>query len=934
MGAASGGDRQNSGTVLREAMSLVQNIASGLRTLFRKQQVDRELDEELSGFLEMAADEKQKHGMSQQEALRAVRLERGNLEVTKEIVRAARWEFFLETCWQDVRFGVRMLRKSPTFTAVVVLTLALGIGANTAIFSLLNAVMLQSIPVSHPEQLVVLRWSAHGRPQSVGHSGFGDCERTDWSASFASSCSFSYPMLREIREKTHVFSGLAAFAGPAQLDMSGNGSASMVRGEIVSGDFFETLRIGAAAGRTLNLSDERPGAEAVAVLSYSYWQTEFGGSAAAIGKTIKLNSVPFTIVGVADPRFTRLVPGKSQDMWVPLSQMTALQISWANGDLTKHDSWWLTVVGRVAPSVSLAQAQTGASLVFRSEVVNESHLKMADEPQVTLLPAQKGLSGDRSWAEQPLFLLMGAVAILLLISCANVAGLLLSRAETRRKEIAMRVALGAGRGRVARQLLTESMLLSVAGAAAGILLSYWGATTLDSFVVANRGSRMYLNMTPDLTVLLFTIGLTVLTGILFGLAPAIIGTRANLAPVLKESSTGITGAIATGKRWIGPGGALVVVQVALSIVVLAGAGLVVRSLVNLKSVNAGFDTNNLLQFGVDPTLTGTYKDAEIQILYGELQRRLSYLPGVLGVSYSSDTLLSGSLWTTGVNIEGRADKSMVEVQMMAVGTNFFNTMRIPVVSGRALEPADMESPHEVAVVNRSFVKKFMENREPRGLHFGGDGSKGKQYEIVGVVGDTKYDDLRKEPEPTAFIPLKKSGAHFAIRTVSNPAALLPAARRALGELDNNLPMFDVMTQNERIERRLFTERLIAYLASLFGLVALILACIGLYGLLSYEVARRTKEIGVRTALGAQKRDMLRLIAAQGLSLVCIGVFIGVIVSAGLTRFLGSLLYGVQPTDASTFFEVALLLLIVSVAACLAPAWRATRVDPMVALRYE
>jgi predicted permease len=912
-------------------MSLLQNITSGLRTLFRKEQVNREMDEELNGFLEMAAEEKINQGMSREQALRNVRLERGTVEVAKDTIHAARWESFLETCWQDVRFAVRMLRKSPGFTAVVVLTLALGIGANTAIFSLVNAALLQSIPVHNPQELVVLRWSAHARPKTMGHNSYGDCKATRWETSFASSCSFSYPMLGEIRKQPHIFSGVAAFAGPEQLTLSGNGQASMASGEGVSGDFFQTLGVGVAAGRTLDLNDEKSGAEAVTVLSYPYWQNAFAGRAEAIGKTIKLNGLPFTIVGVADPRFTRLAPGKTQDLWVPLSQASALR---GRGGLEKNDIWWLTVVGRIAPGVSFAQAQTSTSLLFRNEVVSAALLKASDDPQVTLTPAQKGLSGLRSWAEEPLFLLMGAVAILLLIACANVAGLLLSRAESRRKEIAVRLALGAGRVRVARQLLTESLLLSFAGAAVGILLSFWGATLLASFVVANRDSKMYLNATPDLTVLLFTIGVAVVTGILFGLAPALIGTRANLAPVLKESSTGITSAIARGKRSIGPGGALVVVQVALSMVVLAGAGLVVRSLANLKSVDAGFDTNNLLQFGVDPTLTGSYKEAEVQILYGELQRRLSYLPGVVGVSYSSDTMLSGSLWTSDVKIEGRTDKSTVEVQMMAVGTDFFATMRIPFVAGRVLEPADLTSSHEVAVVNRSFVKKFMENREPRGLHFGGEDPKAKQYEIVGIVGDTKYEDLRKEPEPTIFIPVKKGGVSFAIRTVSNPVALIPAVRRVLSDLDNNLPMFDVLTQDQRIERILFTERLIAYLASLFGLVALILACIGLYGLLSYEVARRTKEIGVRTALGAQKKDLLRLVVGQGLALVSVGIVFGLVGAFGVTRFLKSLLYGVEPTDAYTLVAVCSLLLVVGGVACLIPARHATRVAPMIALRYE
>ena len=915
-------------------MSLLQNIASGLKGLFRKEQVDQELDEELSGFLEMAAEEKTKQGMRAEDALREVRLERGSAQTAKEAVHDARWESFLETSWQDVRFGARMLRKNPGFTAVVVLTLALGIGANTAIFSLLNAVRLQSIPVHNPEELVVLRWQVHGRPKVNGHSSYGDCGSSQWEASFAASCSFSYPMLREFREQPGMFSGFAAFAGPAQVNLSGNGQASMVSGEVVSGDFFRTLGVGPVTGRVIEPADEKAGAEAVAVLSYAYWQSAFGGNGNAVGKTIKLNGVPFTIVGVADPRFTRLAPGKTQDLWVPVSQVMALRIPWAGGDLTKDDSWWLSVVGRVAPGVSLTQAQTAMSLLFRDRLVNQSIAKATDKPQVTLLPAQKGLSGLRSWAEEPLFLLMGVVAILLLISCANVAGLLLSRAESRRKEIAVRLAIGAGRLRVARQLLTESLLLSFAGAGAGIFISYWGATAIASFVVSNRDSKAYLDATPDLTVLLFTIGVAVVTGILFGLAPALIGTRATLAPVLKESSVGVTSESAPSRKRVRPGGVLVVVQVALSVVILAGAGLAARSLANLRNVEPGFDTSNILQFGVSPGLTGTYKEADIGALYGELQRRLTSLPGVVNASYSSDVLLDGGLWTSDMRIEGRADKSTVQVEMLAVGPDFLNTMKIPLVSGRALTSTDVTSTHEVAVVNRAFAKKFLENRDPRGLHFGGEDAKATQYEIVGVVGDTKYEDLRKEPEPTAFVAARRSGAYFAVRSVSNPKALLPQVRRVLSELDNNLPMYDVMTQNERIERQLFTERLIAYLASLFGAVALILACIGLYGLLSYEVAQRTKEIGVRTALGAQKRDVLQLVVGQGLALVAVGIVFGLAGTFGVTRFLKSLLYGIEPTDAYTLLMVCSLLFLVGAVACFLPARQATRVAPMVALRYE
>jgi len=839
----------------------------------------------------------------------------------------------VQTLWQDIRYGLRMLAKNPGFTAVAVATLALGIGANTAIFSLVNAVMLQSIPVRNPQELVVLRWSAHAHPQNAGSSSYGDCQWTKWTDKVSGSCSFSYPMFKAIREHAEAFSNVGAFAGPAQLDLTGNGTASITRAEIVSGDYFQTLGVQAASGRTIEPSDERPGAEAVAVLSYAYWQGAFGGAQSALGKSIKLNGVPFTIVGVADAGFTRLTPGHTQDMWLPLSQLVPLRLRWGRGTQDERN-WWLTIVGRLKPGISQEHAQSNVGLLFRNEIIQEKQLKAEDSPEVTLTPAQKALSGIRSELEQPLFILMVAVGIVLLISCANVAGLLLSRAAAREKEIAVRLALGAGRGRVIRQLLTESVLLSFAGAALGVLLAYWGASALAAFASANRYSNFQINADPDVRVLALTVGVAALTGILFGLAPAFRGARVNVAPTLKENAGSMSGTSFGGKRRFGLGSGLVVAQVALSLIVLAGAGLVVRSLANLKAIDPGFDTQNVLQFGVNPTLTGYYKSEQVEPLYRELQSRLSGLPGVISVSYSSDTLLDGGLWTEDVKIEGRIDKSTVETQMLAVGPEFFSTMRIPVMTGRTLTHEDSQSKRDIAVVNRAFVKRFLDNRAPLGLHFGGEDPKSAQYEIVGVVGDTKYAGLRDEIAPTAFIPLKEGDAHFALKTAINPQALLPGVRKVVSDLDNNLPLFDVRTQTERIERLLFNERLLARLATLFGLLALVLACIGLYGLLSYEVARRTREIGIRAALGAQNRDVLRLVGRQGLVLVALGIVFGIVAAMGVTRSLGSLLYGVQPSDPITFFGVCALLTIVGLAACYIPARRATRVDPMVALRYE
>ena len=918
-------------------MSLLRNIATGLRSLVRRNKVNRELDEELSAYLEMAAAEKMKLRMSRKEALREVRLERGSLEVTKEIVRSGGWEFFVETCWHDVLFGLRMLAKSPGFTATAVLTLVLGIGANTSIFSLLNAVMLQSIPVRHPEQLVVLRWSVHELPEesNIGTSSYGDCL---WVPGVHQSCSFSYPMYKAILAHTNVFSSVLAMAGAGQLDLSGNGPASLVGGELVSGNYFDTLGVSSALGRTLAPSDDQPDATPVIVLSYPYWQGAFGSAPDAVGKTIRLNGTPFTIVGVIDPRFTRLTPGKSHDIWVPLSQAASLEPSWNDQRRTTDDAtnWWLAIVGRLKPGGTMAQAQAATNLVFRNEMLHGAKplLKEIDEPQLALLPAQKGLVGFRQFYDKPIYILTVAVGIVLLIACANIAALLLARATAREREMAVRLALGAGRARIIRQLLTESLLLSSAGAALGIVLADWSAQALAAFISKNAYSTLFIDTRPDARILAFTLGIALLTGILFGIAPAFRGSRINVGPALKESAASPDATKVRGRRF-GLGSALIVAQVALSVVVLTGAGLLVRTLANLRNIDPGFDTHNVLLFGINPKLAG-YNNDRIQTLYSELQTRLASIPGVISASYSSGTLLSAGQWTSGVHIEGRPEKTTVETDMLAVGPSFFETMRLPLLNGRTFAASDLRSTQAVAIVNRTFVRRFLEGRNPIGLYLGGTTPSGNEVEreIVGVVADAKYDDLRKPLEPTAYIPLQEGEAHFALRTSTKPEALIPEVRRIVGALDDNLPLFDMRTQTETIDRLLFNERLVAKLSSLFGALALILACVGLYGLLSYEVARRTREIGIRTALGAQRREIFGLVMIQGLILAMVGALVGIGAAIGVTRYLGSLLYGIRATDPATFVIIAFLLIGVALLACYIPSRRATRVDPLLALRYE
>ncbi len=960
-------------------MSFLTSLTGGIRDLFRKKQAEREMDEELRNYLDATAQEKMRSGMSREQALRAARVEMGSTEAVKEGIRGAGWESTLETFWQDLRYGVRQLRRSPGFTTVAVLTLALGIGANTAIFSMIDAIMLKTLPVDDPSRLVVLRWAAHTQPERNGTSSFGDCDRGE--KHNPSGCSLPYPFFELIHSQKDAFSSATAFAGPASLVMTGNGLARIASGEVVSGDYFSTLGVKAVWGRTLSPEDETPSALPVIVLSYAYWQTAFGGSNDVLGRSIQLNRVPATIVGVAEPGFTHLSPGKSPDLFLTISAIPSLNVPWGNieAGMRTYDEWWLVVVARLAPGVSLVQAQAAATLAFRNAMLHgeKPRSKEADDPKILLLPAQDGLVGQREFFAQPLYILMCAVGLVLLIACANVAGLLLARATARQKEMAIRLAVGGGRLRIIRQLLTESVALSVAGGALGVLFAYWGVRVMTGPLVLGKTDRPFpFAIQPDWRALAFTISISVLTGLIFGLAPALRSTRLSLTPALKDNGSLLSGGAASHRgRWR-LDRALVVVQVGLSMIVLVGAGLMVRTLQNLRNVNAGFDTHNLLLFGINPTLQ-MYKGSQIQSLYQNMQERVSALPSVISVSYSSDTLLSGSLWTSDLHIEGQPEKSTQEVDMLATGADFVKTLRIPVLEGRAFTPADFDiaaqaaalreaaeqepaaakpstaakspapvSPTVPIMVNAAFVHRYFPNENPLGKmlkqgdsNSASGGSFGsapniRRWAIVGVVGDTKYDDLRREIQPGVYVPLATGGAYFEVRTAANPSSLVPQVRDIANRLDSNLPLFGVRTQTDAVESLMTQERVIARLSSFFGLLALVLACIGIYGLLAYEVARRTREIGIRMSLGAERADVTRLIIARGMKLTALGLILGGIAGLALTRLLSSLLFNIKPADPATYVAVTLLLAAVAFLASYLPAWRASKVDPMVALRYE
>src|SRR5690348_8747426 len=594
----------HSATSEQKMITPLRQLFHRVWSFFRRAQLDRELDSELRSHLDMAIERNLRQGMSPEQARREALLNFGGFEQTKQIYRERRGLPFLDTLLQDLRFAFRMLRKSPGFTAVAALTLALGIGANTAIFSFIDAVLLRSIPVKDPRQLVVFNWSAHRNPDLHGHSDHGDCA----DQAGIGDCSFSIPFFQTVRAQSNSFSGVAAFSGPLDVDLSGNGAASVVRGLYVSGDFFSTLGVNTFIGRPLALSDDLPSAPPVIVLNYAYWVRAFGAAPSAVGRTVRLDSTTATIVGVADPNFTNLTPGKLLDFFMPFSLADTVPGEWRRNQdrLSDPANWWVVMLGRLKPGVSIDQAQAAVATIFRDEMLHGAppFFKSEDAPALTLLPAQAGLNGETSQIAPALYVTMMIVAFILLIACANVAGLTLARSAARQKEMAVRLALGAGRPRIMRQLLTESVLLSLVGGALGVLLAVWGVDAIFKLLSNSPGNPLLPIVAPDWRVLTFTIAITFATGILFGLAPALRGSRVDLTPSLKESASSLPGTPAHTGRRFRLGDTLVVAQVALSIVVLIGAGLLVRTLHNLHSINPGFDPQNILLFGIDPHLAG------------------------------------------------------------------------------------------------------------------------------------------------------------------------------------------------------------------------------------------------------------------------------------------------------------------------------------------
>ena len=864
----------------------------------------------------------------------------------------------MQTLWQDLRYGARMLMKQKGITIIAVLSLALGIGANTALFSIVDAMLLKMLPVKEPNRLVLFRSMAPREFSTGSYSGNSD---TDPVTGQRRMTSFPFQSYQRMREQESALSDVFAF-GDVGFNVSADGQADVAGGQAVTGNYYAGLGVQAMLGRVLTDEDDKASASPVAVISHRYWQKRFGGNEAIVGKQINLNNVGFTIIGVTPPGFEGTSDvGSTQDVTIPIAWEPALNIEKERSRMYGAGVWWLRVMGRLKPGATAEQARAQLENAFHQSVVEHRAARQAQAqanggnainaldpkqyPRLFLDPGGQGEMNTRKYYASSLYLLLGVVGLVLLIACANVANLLLSRAAGRQKEIGLRLALGASRGRLIRQLLTESVLLSAIGGALGVLFALW---IKDGLLAVNDWGPKSLEPKLDWRVLGFTMALSLLTGIVFGLAPAWKATKVDLTPTLKDSGRGSS---AVSRSLLSRG--LVVTQVALSLLLLVGAGLFVQTLLNLQRVEPGFNTQNLLLFDIRPGLIG-YKDEKLTQLYERATERLEAVPGVKAVTFSRTPLLARSSSSRGMwlrdalnvppDSEGRI-KETGEVYIHQVRENFLEAMQIPLLAGRGLTPRDDANSQRVVVVNQTFANKYFPNENPIGKRVTFDPQKPDEVEIIGLVKDAKYTSQRAEIPPTAYSPWRQelrsmSGTTIEVRTAGDPNNSIVAIRQAMREVEEKLPLANIRTQVEQAENTLRMERLFAKLMTLFGLLAQQLASIGLFGVMAYAVSQRTHEIGIRMALGAERSDVLKMVMRQGMILALIGIALGLVGSYVLTKYLESwmslskMLFGVKPNDPLTYGVIAFGLTLVALLACFIPAWRATKVDPMIALRCE
>jgi macrolide transport system ATP-binding/permease protein len=886
---------------------------------FRRRRFEEELDEEMRHHAELAG-----------------RPQFGNVTRWKEESRAMWGWRFVEQLMQDLRYAVRAMKNNRAFTALAALSLALGIGANTAIFSFMDAILLRSLPVQDPESLAMVNWHIKGPPFGRGPElitvvhGIDGSIPPDPKFGGSTAAILPYPAF-ELFQKTgsSVFSSVFAFHPAERLNLSIKGQADIGHGEYVSGDYFRGLRIPPAAGRLLTEDDDRPGAPAAAVVSFAFAEARFGGAAIAAGASILVNNVPFTVAGVAPPEFFGVEPGQVPDIYLPMhANLLVENFAGANPASMYLDQnrYWIEIMARLRPGVSLAQAQAALAGPFHQwvESTATSERQRADLPELRLVEGAGGLDALRRQYSQPLYVLLTLVGFILAIACANIANLMLARATARRREMAVRLSMGAGRWRVVRQLLTESVLLASLGGLLGLVVAKWSIRFL-ALLLDNDS----VHATLDWRVMGMAAALSVLTGVLFGLAPALQSTRVDVVPALKETREGA----AHKRRLPAPLGAL---QIALSFLILVSAGLFLRTLSNLQSVELGFNRENLLLFELNARQAG-HGDADLSRFYLDLQKQFSAIPGVRSASLSHRPLLIVGT-SRPVNVPGAPPDP--STHLLYVGPDFFSTLQIPMLLGREIGERDQAGSPEVAVVSEQFAKKNFGDANPVGGRLMMGSNDPRYMEIVGVAKEARYGGLKGQVPPVVYIPFNQGSQKivaqmvYELRTSGDPLAYVNTVREIVHRADARVPVTNVTSQTAQIDRTISQEITFAKLCTAFAILSLAIACIGLYGTLSYSVARRTNEIGIRMALGAQRGGVILMILRDVLAMVFIGLAIGLPVALATSKFVGSFLYGMKPNDPLALTAAVAALLAAAIAAGYAPARRASRIDPMAAVRHE
>lgn len=920
---------------------MLNDLLFRLRALLRRDVVEDELDEEVRFHFDRQVQKLVESGLPPEEARRRARLTIGGSDQIKEQCREARGLHFLEITGQDLRYGLRVLRKSPVFTTVAVLTLALGIGANTAIFSVINAVLLKNLPVKDPQQLVFLT-----NPDAQGlESGFADGDRD----------LITYPEFQQLAQNDQVFSGMFASASSeAKISVELEGAGKDGQGEpahlsLVSGSYFSVLGVSPILGRTFGPEvDKVRDANPVAVVSYGFWRDRLGKDPSALGRKVRIRKTSYEIIGVAPPEFHGETVGVSPDIWVPLTMQSEIYPGrdYLSPELKPfHKIEWLQVMGRLKPGVSLAQAKASMNVAFQQILQAQTGQMSQDDRRkflnqhLAVVEGSRGASTLRDTFSKPLQVLMAVVGLILLIACANVANILLARSAARQKEIAVRAAVGAGALRLFRQVMTESILLAAIGGAVGLLLAHWADAALLR-LVSGGPTPVPLDVHPDSKVLAFTFGVSVFTGILFGLAPALRATHVDLSATLKGTSRGFSGSGSQPGR-MPAGKVLVVAQVALSLLLLVVAGLFVRTLDNLSHVQFGCDRDHLLIFSVNPLSAG-YKNAEIPQLYRNILDRLNAIPGIRSASLMDNGLLGGTDSSSPIAVEGAKPAAGEEPDSRwdMVGPNFFSTTGIPVLYGREIGPQDGGNGQRVGLLNQTAARYYFGNQNPIGSRILIKTTQAQSdFVVIGVVADSKHRSPREKPQRRFYVPFfnpvgEATYASFLVRTAGDPSAAATAVRDAVKQTAANLPPVEIETMNQRVAESLTSDRMVTRLAGAFGVLAMILVCIGLYGIMSYAVSSRTSEIGIRMALGARKSSVLWLILRESSLLILIGAAIGLPAIFAAGKWISSLLFGVKPADPVTMASATAIILAAGLVACYLPARRAMSVEPVVALRYE